>query len=300
MNFFWVNIGTTNKEVREGEFLWAPISTMDAYGNEVFPRHWSNVGDVKKGDVIFCCFNQHIHYIAEAKKHAYRSPRPVSRSFKEWDQEGFRVDVNLKELEEPLHYDAVSQFFSIKAMDKASPTLFTKKKTLSQIYMASLSPRAGLYLLEATSQTENFQDLLGIDEPSNKKISETTRKALMQARIGQGKFRKDLIGMWGGRCALTGVENPDLLIASHIVPWSQCGNEARLDPENGLLLAAHIDRLFDKGLISFDVNGQLIISSRLKSLECKVFGLTQGMTLRKNSEKKQQYLALHRANFFNP
>lgn len=298
MNFFWVNIGMTKKEVRDGEFLWAPLNTVDGHGNEVTPEHWSNVGEVKKGDIVFCCYEKNIHYIAEAKSNAYYSPRPLSRSFQEWEQDGCRVDVILRKICSPVHRDFAAQMFTTHFEKDTSPALFTKNGTLSQIYMAKLSRRAGLYLLEATGQTEKYQDQLIDNESAKSVVSNTARETLIQARIGQGRFRQDLIDWWGGRCALTGVANPDLIIASHIVPWSQCDNKARLDPKNGLLLAAHIDRLFDKGLISFDKAGGMLISSRLSNLERNVFGLQLGMSLRKITTEHLEYLKKHREDYF--
>lgn len=82
---------------------------------------------------------------------------------------------------------------------------------------------------------------------------ETERDVLSKARIGQGKFRADLVVSWGKgeTCVLTGLAVPEMLIASHIKPWRDCTNEERLDPMNGLLLAAHVDKLFDRYLLSF-------------------------------------------------
>jgi predicted restriction endonuclease len=68
---------------------------------------------------------------------------------------------------------------------------------------------------------------------------------------------------WGGRCALTGITEPVLLRASHIVPWADCNDEQRLDVHNGLLLSAFWDAAFDKGLVSFDDNGRPLPSPKL-------------------------------------
>ncbi len=79
----------------------------------------------------------------------------------------------------------------------------------------------------------------------------TTRKCLIDARLGQGQFRVDVEKLWRGACGVTGCRISAVLRASHIKPWSQSNNKERLDPENGILLAAHIDALFDRGLITF-------------------------------------------------
>jgi hypothetical protein len=82
---------------------------------------------------------------------------------------------------------------------------------------------------------------------------ETEREVLAKARVGQGRFRADLVATWrkGEVCALTGLAVPEMLIAAHIKPWRDSTNAERLDPMNGLLLVAHADKLFDRYLMSF-------------------------------------------------
>jgi len=112
----------------------------------------------------------------------------------------------------------------------------------------------------------------------------TQREALVQARIGQGRFRADVTRLWGKGevCALTGIALPELLIASHIKPWRESSNEERLDPANGLLLAAHADKLFDRHLLSFDMQrGDLrSVIAPVAQSDVARLGLTPGMPLR--------------------
>lgn len=84
-------------------------------------------------------------------------------------------------------------------------------------------------------------------------LSPTEREALVQARIGQGRFRSELVSLWGKGeiCALTRIDAPEMLTASHIKPWRNSDDTERLDPCNGLLLVAHVDRAFDRNLLSF-------------------------------------------------
>src|SRR5437899_4628334 len=90
-------------------------------------------------------------------------------------------------------------------------------------------------------------------------LAETTRRALIKARIGQGLFRRNL-AEFENHCRITGVTYQAHLFASHIKPWRESTNEERLNGENGLLLTPSIDHLFDRGFISFEDNGELIIS----------------------------------------
>lgn len=92
----------------------------------------------------------------------------------------------------------------------------------------------------------------------------TEAERLVVQRVGQDIFRQALMKYWNGRCPLTGITDPALLRASHIVPWSECESDAqRLDVHNGLLLSALWDAAFDAGLVSFDDNGHVLCSPRL-------------------------------------
>lgn len=84
----------------------------------------------------------------------------------------------------------------------------------------------------------------------------TEAERLVIQRVGQDIFRDRLMTYWQGRCPLTGITDPALLRASHIVPWKDCADDAeRLDVHNGLLLSALWDAAFDRGLVTFDDDG---------------------------------------------
>jgi putative restriction endonuclease len=87
--------------------------------------------------------------------------------------------------------------------------------------------------------------------------------AIVTVRTMQGFFRKVVLAAYNSRCCIT--ENPveDLLVASHILPWSEFPQH-RLNPKNGLCLATHFDRAFDRGLVTFDSRMRLVISPALK------------------------------------
>lgn len=82
-----------------------------------------------------------------------------------------------------------------------------------------------------------------------------------KTRISQKCFRNIILGNYHSRCSLTGIAVPDLLIASHIVPWSE-DVKNRLNPSNGLCLNALHDKAFDRGLISFDDDCRLLLSGQ--------------------------------------
>lgn len=123
---------------------------------------------------------------------------------------------------------------------------------------------------------------------------ETERQAVIAARRGQGLFRTLLDQAWAG-CAVTGCTARELLRASHIQPWRESGNTDRLNPDNGLLLAAHLDAAFDQGLISFADDGLVLINpTRLPAADCEAIGIVPTLRLRQVSEAHRPFLARHR------
>lgn len=95
-------------------------------------------------------------------------------------------------------------------------------------------------------------------------LGDTEGERAQKFRIGQDIFRDSLMEYWQGSCPLTGISSPELLRASHMMPWSQCETDGqRLDVHNGLLLSALWDAAFDAGLVTFDDDGRVLPSLRL-------------------------------------
>jgi len=90
-----------------------------------------------------------------------------------------------------------------------------------------------------------------------------TRRVVTEQRIKQSFFRRAVLSSYRGRCCMSGLSEPRLLIASHIVPWSK-DKANRLNPSNGLCLSAIHDRAFDKGLITLTDDFKIIVSEELK------------------------------------
>lgn len=88
-----------------------------------------------------------------------------------------------------------------------------------------------------------------------------TREQLVKARVNQNVFRTIILTNYQSKCAITGIDIPDLLVASHIIPWADNEKE-RLNPSNGICLSSLYDRAFDKGLIAIDPNDYTVILSR--------------------------------------
>ena len=123
-------------------------------------------------------------------------------------------------------------------------------------------------------------------------IAETEKERMIKGRVGQGKFKKLLLER-ECKCALCGVTDPRLLIASHIKPWKDATNEERLDVNNGLLLCANHDALFDKKFISFDEDGAIIISKSLKEVDRIFMNVHDNLRIVVH-EKQERYFGEHR------
>ena len=125
------------------------------------------------------------------------------------------------------------------------------------------------------------------------KPNKTERKGLVTSRVGQGFYRQELIKKFDNKCAVTGINLEEILIASHIIPWRHSNDEERLDIENGILLSPLYDSLFDKNLISFQDNGDIIISKQIQDTE--LISLIDINANIKITEGMKKYLINHRS-----
>jgi hypothetical protein len=139
---------------------------------------------------------------------------------------------------------------------------------------------------------------LGVDKIDDPGILVTDGKASVNVRIGQGIFREKIVKRWKGVCAVTGCDQLDLLIASHIKPWRKCTSKEKLDETNGFLLIPNLDAAFDKGYITFDDEGHLVLSQQLSDKTRKHFGISEEMRLAHISSQHREYLKFHRLHVF--
>lgn len=116
-------------------------------------------------------------------------------------------------------------------------------------------------LAEKENQTieTKFRDLLfDISD-----LKGETKLREVKTRVNQNVFRQIVVANYSGKCAITGIDIPELLFASHIIPWAK-NEEERLNPENGICLSALYDKAYDKGFIAINERFELLISSDLK------------------------------------
>lgn len=139
--------------------------------------------------------------------------------------------------------------------------------------------------------------LVGRFEQAVIAISATERESTVRQRVGQSLFREGLMALWGSRCAITGLDMPELLRASHAKPWANSNDVERLDVYNGLLLAAHWDAAFDVGLVTVSPSGTVMASPALSESARSLMMISKNMQI-KLQPQHGPYLTWHRERVF--
>jgi len=166
-------------------------------------------------------------------------------------------------------------------------------KAIATVYPSALQIYQEVHADSADKQAA----ILIAQEARGMVVTETTYKALIDARKGQGRYRQQLIDRWS-TCALTGLANQSLLRASHLKPWRPSSNAERINVDNGLLLAATMDAALDRGLITFTDRGELLISPQLSAADQKLLNLAAYPRLRVCPPTIVPFLKIHRDTRF--
>lgn len=233
---------------------------------------------IHNGDLIFLVLPN------QKKQHGY--PRElhagIVKKIKRYKISG-RVRITVEQFYELAAIeDEVLKFFGVKIMPTGN--------TIGSL----LAWNNSIYQYEAPSLNNTDKKIID-NINSDKTLSQTEKERIILARIGQGDFRKKVLKDWQFKCAITGCDIEQLLIASHINPWKLCKtHEDRLNSRNGLALLPNFDKLFDLGLISFSNSGKMLFSD-LFPVENRS-ELTQNhnrLRLKPNPEMAQ-YLSQHR------
>lgn len=220
--------------------------------------------------------------------------------------------------------EAVLRFVSqeVKKMKRNEPNIFDYGKPNQRSYPLKNFCSSALRSLKQYAQYEQevvVADGIVAQERNPRTIStkliahfDITKEgedkiSLTKQRKGQDYFRRMILANYGGRCALTGIDIPQLLLASHIIPWADKSHKKdRLNPCNGICLSALYDKAFDQGLITISPdNYSVILSSALQENETKAyydkhFGCIKGQKLTLPTEylPSREFLAYHRDKVF--
>lgn len=138
-----------------------------------------------------------------------------------------------------------------------------------------------------------------------KDLKGETKLREVKTRVNQNVFRQIVVANYSEKCAITGIDLPELLFASHIIPWSK-NEEERLNPENGICLSALYDKAYDKGLIAVNEKYQVLLSDKLKQKKnADYFGKyfapieNQSLILPQRYFPKKEFIQYHLDEIFN-
>lgn len=306
-NYWWVNQNQTYKNEINGGFLWSPKTRSDGGRNQFY----ENMKDVSPGDVIFSFCDTRIKAIGVASSTVQTAPKPdFGVAGINWSKEGWLVPVEFQELTNVIRPKDHIELISAHLPEKYSP-LQRNGNGLQSVYLARISEAMAQQLIELIG-SEYHSTLIGLIgkgeiESINDDVFEnaikgrtdinaTTKSQLINSRLGQGLFKTN-VRLNENACRVTGVSDPQHLRASHIKPWRLSNDIEKLHGCNGLLLAPHIDHLFDSGFISFTDEGELLVSPQLNREILKTWGVSKKNVGNFNLEQSK-FLQFHRTNIF--
>lgn len=318
MRYWWVNQNQTYRHEVPGGYLWSPKRNRDNGRNPFYDF----MREVAPGDVIFSFCDTLIKAIGIAASHAYEAPKPLEfgQAGAYWHNIGWRVDVRFSELKGVIK--------PAEHMVELAPRLPSKYAPLQPsgigmqgVYLTLLPDTFATALIDLVGR--EARAIVGMrrvqdrDEPTiakglieweshemeqviaDQSIPETTRQAVVMARRGQGVFKQNVLRI-ESCCRVTKVDRIEHLRASHCKPWRDSTNQERLDGENGLLLTPDVDHLFDRGFISFEDNGTVLLSPVVHQESLRKMGLLDALNASVGgfSTAQRAYLKFHRESVF--
>jgi hypothetical protein len=320
MRYWWVNQNQTFDHEFRGGYLWSPKRKSNQARNPFYEF----MREVAPGDVIFSFQGTYIRALGIAQSHCYEAPKPTEFGVAgtNWSDIGWKIEVHYIRLQNQIRPVDEMPILLPLLPERYSPLQHSGRGNQS-VYLTHipenlatalvgligfearelvkgnyLNDQAGLEL--AMPDILRWEDYLAEIITEDVHIPETEREAIVMARRGQGKFKQN-VQLHESRCRVTGVDRIEHLIASHCKPWRDCKtNQERLDGENGLLLTPSIDHLFDRGFISFENDGRLLVSAVAHKESLRRMGVP--VDVRRNvgnfSYGQKRYLEFHRDNLF--
>ena len=301
---WWVNQNQTYKHEVHGGFLWSPKANKNGGKNQFY----DNMTLVKPGDLIFSFCDTFIKAVGVALGPAQTTDKPdFGGAGENWERKGWLVPVEFSEIDTPVRPKDFIEELRPHIADKYAP-LQSNGNGNQSVYLASISDGfANVLLTKIGKPAPTRADALTVEERKDEEVQDaiqgrtdigpTQKQQLVQARRGQGIFRSN-VRLNEKKCRITGVQDVRLLIASHIKPWADSSDKEKLDGRNGLLLSPHVDRLFDKGLISFQNDGTMLVSSKLDRAVFSHWKIDEKKNVGAFKPEQCAYLEYHRSNRF--
>jgi len=316
VRYWWVNQNQTYRQEIAGGYLWSPKRNANGARNPFYEF----MREVTPGDLVFSFVDTRIVALGIVSSYCYESPKPAEFGGVglNWEAIGWRVRVNFVSLQEKMRPKDHIELLKGLLPSRYSP-LQESGNGVQSIYLTEVPPPLATVLIgligkeasilsdrsaesfrQRPMQVENadlevWEHHIETKIESDNRIPDTEREALIVARRGQGLFKQRVMEI-ETRCRITGVANPIHLRASHCKPWRDSDNQERLNGENGLLLTPTIDHLFDRGFISFEDSGLLIVSpvAHVPSLNRMGVETNRIVNVGTFTEGQKQFLDYHR------
>jgi hypothetical protein len=309
MRYWWVNQNQTYKHEVQGGFLWSPKRTKSDGRNQFY----ENMTLVQPGDLVLSFCDTAIKAVGVAQGVAEAAAKPEFGTVgDQWSNEGWYVPVEFEVADHPVRpKDFIAEL--LPHLPAKYAPLQVNGNGNQGVYLAEVTSdfaavvlgKMGLSVeaivasepVDAAGEAEDDQAQAAVQGRTD--IGATQKEQLVLARRGQGVFRAN-VRLNETSCRITGVAEAHFLVASHIKPWRDCTDQEKLDGCNGLLLSPHIDRLFDRGWISFADDGAVLKSATLPSAVLTAWSLDTVANVAAFSAEQSVYLSYHRAQVFNP
>lgn len=318
MQYWWVNQNQTYGQERAGGYLWSPKRKSDGGRNPFYEF----MREVAPGDLILSFEGTYLRAISVARSYCYECPKPAEfgKSGPNWDNIGWKIDAHYIELKHQIrpadHMGRIqpllpARYAPVQGDGRGMQGVYLTKipESLMQVLADLIGPEARdvLNMNYAADEVGAYgQGLVEWEEHLSRAIiydtalEETEKSQIILARRGQGVFRNNVQKL-EERCRVTRVDRPEHLRASHCKPWRDCNSaDERLDGENGLLLTPSIDHLFDRGFISFEDNGELLVSPVAHKVSLQRMGVLveERLNVGRFTEGQRRHLDFHRNYVF--
>jgi len=304
MNHWWVNHKQTHKAELQGGYIWSPKKNSNGNRN----KSYENLTRTSPGDTVISFANAEIKAIGvvTAEYENARKPPEFGQAGDNWSDEGWLVWV---------HWFCFENTFRPKNhIEQLAPLLPGKHSPIQSsgngnqgCYLAQISESLHQAVLSIAASSNNsilrqleltLNQVLEANLINERKdIASTEKEQLIKARRGQGIFKSNLYDV-ESRCRITGISDNRFLIASHIKPWSMSDDREKLDGNNGLLLAPHVDKLFDQGWITFWADGSIHIANSEIAKILNSWNISINTNAGEFNANQLYYLEFHRENVF--
>lgn len=305
--FWWVNQDKTREEF-EADFMWSPLTRKDGTSTP----NYEFMSETSPGDLVVSYWASNLQGYGFVTNEPEVAPKPAYREAESWATIGWYVQVEFEPFESPFTpKDHIASIGPLLA-EKNAP--LQKDGRGREFYLTEISEDLASLLLKLGGVTwSSAETSTSKDEPE--KVRESYRpdellddqhqsdltknraplevKQLVNARRGQGRFKRNLQAIEKA-CRITGTKKIGHLIASHIRPWRLSNDHQKLDGNNGLLLAPHVDHLFNSGWISFDSDGTMLCSKHLSKEVLDKWSIPHTKNVGAFNDNQAAYLEFHR------